>query len=141
MLESLLELIVPIPLDSLFDPTPRESFILGLWATALGLELGLLAAWIAGYVALLVWVARDAMARGMDGSILWMLMVLISGPVGLMVYVVSRPEGHLARCATCGSRRLAARLRCPHCDARRPAPEHRPADYPGTVDMGELVVA
>lgn len=141
MLESLLELIIPIPLDALFDPTPMQRLILGLWAAALGLGVGLMAAWVAGYVALLVWVARDAMARGMDGSILWMLMVLSSGPIGLLVYVTARPEGPLVRCATCRNKRLAARLACPHCDAPRRDEKSQAADEPVWVDIAEPVAA
>ena len=108
MLEKFLVNVIPIPLDSLFDPTPQQSLVMSLWASALGLGLGLMTAWAVGYLALLVWVARDATARGMDGPVLWMLLVLFTGVFGLLVYVLSRPQGRLVRCDTCRGERFAA---------------------------------
>ena len=66
-------------------------------------------------IALLVWVARDAKARGLDNSVLWMILVMITGPIGFVIYLFSRPKGELVACASCGNRRLAASARCPHC--------------------------
>jgi uncharacterized membrane protein YhaH (DUF805 family) len=66
-------------------------------------------------VALLVWVARDAKARGMDGAAVWMLLVLVTGIFGLLIYVFSRPTGCLVNCISCQNRRLAAARTCPHC--------------------------
>jgi hypothetical protein len=66
-------------------------------------------------VALLVWVARDAKARGMDGAAIWMLLVFFTGIFGLFVYLLSRPKGYLVNCNSCGNRRLAAARVCPHC--------------------------
>ena len=108
MLEKILAYVIPIPLDSLFDPTPQQSLVMSLWASALGLGLGLMMAWAVGYLALLVWVARDATARGMDGSVLWMLLVLFTGAAGLLIYVLARPQGRLVRCAACRGERLTA---------------------------------
>jgi hypothetical protein len=36
-----------------------------------------------------VWVYRDAEARGMDGAV-WLLILLVSGPLGLILYFVLR---------------------------------------------------
>lgn len=66
-------------------------------------------------IALLVWVARDAKARGMDSAVLWMLLVFFTSIVGLIIYLLSRPQGSVVRCANCGNKRLAAGVRCPHC--------------------------
>src|SRR5262245_23734596 len=41
-------------------------------------------------IALLVWVARDAKARGMDSAVLWMVLVLFTSWVGLIIYIFSR---------------------------------------------------
>jgi len=66
-------------------------------------------------IALLVWVARDAKARGMDGSVMWMILVLLLSVVGLIIYVLSRPKGDLVECPNCKNRRLQASTKCPHC--------------------------
>lgn len=66
-------------------------------------------------IALLIWVARDAKSRGMDSAVMWMLLVLFTGVIGLIIYVFSRPQGQLKRCDHCGNTRLLASARCPHC--------------------------
>ncbi len=65
--------------------------------------------------ALLIWVARDAKSRGMDSSILWMFLVMFTGPIGLLIYIFSRPQGELAICSNCKGKRLKASATCPHC--------------------------
>lgn len=66
-------------------------------------------------IALLVWVARDAKARGMDSAVLWMLLVFFTSFVGLIIYLFSRPQGNVIPCGNCGNKRLQASLKCPHC--------------------------
>ncbi len=66
-------------------------------------------------IALLVWVARDAKARGMDGAILWMLLVFFLSLLGLIIYLFARPQGNLVPCPNCGNKKLQASLKCPHC--------------------------
>jgi hypothetical protein len=66
-------------------------------------------------IALLVWVARDAKARGMDSAVLWMILVMFTSVLGLLIYVLSRPQGNLVRCQSCGNNRLQASAKCPHC--------------------------
>ncbi len=66
-------------------------------------------------IALLVWVARDAKARGMDSPVLWMLVVFCLNVIGLVIYLFSRPQGNLIPCPNCGNQRLQASVRCPHC--------------------------
>lgn len=66
------------------------------------------------HVALLVWVARDAKARGMEGAV-WVAIIFFTGLIGLIVYVLSRPEGNLVPCRACGNKRLQASALCPHC--------------------------
>jgi len=68
-------------------------------------------------IALLVWVARDAKARGMDSSVLWMLLVLFTSVIGLIIYLLSRPQGNLIPCPNCANKRLQASVKCPHCGA------------------------
>jgi uncharacterized membrane protein YhaH (DUF805 family) len=66
-------------------------------------------------IALLVWVARDAKARGMDSAVLWMILVMFTSVIGLVIYIFSRPQGNLIRCSNCGNNRLQASVKCPHC--------------------------
>ena len=64
---------------------------------------------------MLVWVARDAKARGMDNAILWVLLVFFTSIIGLIIYILSRPQGNLVPCPNCGNQKLQALVRCPHC--------------------------
>lgn len=66
-------------------------------------------------IALLVWVARDAKARGMDNSVLWMALVLFTSVLGLIIYIFSRPQGELIQCPHCGNKRLRTSAKCPTC--------------------------
>jgi hypothetical protein len=66
-------------------------------------------------IALLVWVARDAKARGMDSAILWMLLVMFVPLIGLLIYLFARPQGNMIQCPNCNNKRLAASVKCPHC--------------------------
>jgi len=66
-------------------------------------------------IAMLVWVARDAKARGMDSAVLWMLLVFFTGFFGLLIYLFARPQGNVVKCAHCGNSRLQASAKCPHC--------------------------
>jgi DNA-directed RNA polymerase subunit RPC12/RpoP len=70
---------------------------------------------IAINIAILVWVARDAKARGMDSAILWMLLVFFTGLLGLLIYILARPQGALVQCPHCNNKRLRASAKCPHC--------------------------
>ena len=82
-----------------------------------GFVLFFLIALTALHVALLVWVARDAKARGMDDGILWMLLVFFLGLIGLVIFLLARPQGYTVPCPNCGNKRLQASVRCPHCGA------------------------
>ena len=70
---------------------------------------------IALNIALLVFVARDAKSRGMDSSILWMLLVMFTSFIGLVLYLFSRPQGELIQCEHCRNKRLKVSAKCPHC--------------------------
>jgi Phospholipase_D-nuclease N-terminal len=66
-------------------------------------------------IALLVWVARDAKSRGMDNSVLWMVLVMFLSLLGLIIYILSRPKGNLIPCQSCNNKRLEASALCPYC--------------------------
>lgn len=66
-------------------------------------------------IALLVWVARDAKARGMDNAVLWMALVMFTSVVGLAIYIFARPQGETEKCPNCGNNRLKGLAKCPYC--------------------------
>jgi hypothetical protein len=70
---------------------------------------------IALHIAILVWVARDAKARGMDSAVLWMILVMFTGLIGLIIYLFARPQGNVIPCSHCGNKRLQVSAKCPYC--------------------------
>lgn len=66
-------------------------------------------------VALLVWVVRDAKARGMDAAVIWMIFVFLVPVIGLIVYVFARPQGAVLKCPHCHNSRLQTLAVCPYC--------------------------
>jgi heme/copper-type cytochrome/quinol oxidase subunit 2 len=47
--------------------------------------------WFVIAILLCIWVYRDAESRGMNG-VLWLIIVLIAGIIGLIIYLVIRKE-------------------------------------------------
>ncbi len=68
-------------------------------------------------IALLVWVNKDAKARGMETPVIWMLLVLFTSVIGLIIYLLSRPKGNPTSCPRCGHKKLPMLVKCPHCGA------------------------
>jgi di/tricarboxylate transporter len=79
----------------------------------LGISVAAFVAWI--FVA--IWASKDAKSRGMDNSGMWVVLILFTGMIGLIIYLVSRPQGDLKTCRECGNKRLREAGRCPHCRA------------------------
>lgn len=73
---------------------------------------------VAGTIALVVfiirWIGRVATARGMPnaGSIKWLGLL---GLLGLLIYVLTRPQGNVMPCSHCGKSRMQGLPICPHC--------------------------
>lgn len=93
----------------------EEAAACGSCGAGCGILLLVPVALLALNIALLIWVARDAKSRGMDSAVSWMALVMFTGPIGLIIYIMSRPQGNLTLCEECGNRRLQASKRCPHC--------------------------
>lgn len=72
---------------------------------------------IAVNIAMIVWVAKDSKARGMDNSIVWMLLVFFTSFLGFIIYILSRPKGDKVVCSNCANARLVSLTKCPHCGA------------------------
>ena len=66
-------------------------------------------------IALLVWVAKDAKNRAMDSPVIWMILVLLTGLIGLIIYILTRPKGNLVVCPHCNNKRMQVSAKCPHC--------------------------
>ena len=66
-------------------------------------------------IALLAWVARDAKNRNMDSPILWLILVLTTGLIGMLIYIASRTKGNLVVCENCKGKKLGYAKVCPHC--------------------------
>jgi ABC-type tungstate transport system substrate-binding protein len=65
-------------------------------------------------VAIFLWVKNDATARGMENPILWPVIVLFTGLIGLVIYLIIRPKGELVVCS-CGKKRMQGLPKCPSC--------------------------
>jgi hypothetical protein len=65
-------------------------------------------------VALVVYVARDARARGTSPL---MALVVFLGPVGFLLYLAIRPQGRLTACVSCDAKRLPSNHGCWRCGA------------------------
>lgn len=63
----------------------------------------------------MMYVARDARARGMSYPVLWMLLVLATGPFGVVIYLLARRDGDLELCPHCVNDRMETLDHCPAC--------------------------
>jgi hypothetical protein len=87
----------------------------GACGLACGAYLFICVAILALNIAILVWVAKDAKSRGMGSAIGWVFLTLITGVLGLVIYLFSRPSGDLVHCEHCNNRKLMVARLCPHC--------------------------
>jgi len=69
------------------------------------------------WIFIAIWVYKDATSRAVDNSGLWLVLVLFTHMIGLIIYIVTRPQGELKTCRECGKKRLRESERCPHCRA------------------------
>ena len=51
--------------------------------------------WFAIIIAMAVYVYRDATRRRMDNAILLTILTVVTGPLGLIIYLLMRPKGDL----------------------------------------------
>jgi hypothetical protein len=70
---------------------------------------------LAVWIALAMWVYKDAKSRGMDNAILLTIVTVITGVLGLIIYLLMRPKGNLVACPSCQKKRLEGSAKCPHC--------------------------
>jgi uncharacterized oligopeptide transporter (OPT) family protein len=60
------------------------------------------------------YIKKDAIARGMPNanSVCWLALL---GLLGLLIYVLTRPQGNILPCPHCGKGRMQGLPRCPNC--------------------------
>jgi len=51
----------------------------------------------------------------MDNAVVWMILVMLTGIIGLIIYAFTRPQGNLVPCPQCSNKRLQVSAKCPHC--------------------------
>jgi hypothetical protein len=49
--------------------------------------------WLAIIIGMAVFVYKDATKRGMDNAVLLTILTVVTGPLGLIIYLVMRPKG------------------------------------------------
>lgn len=113
LLLSLLLLCLALPLIAQYEDSGAVETAAGLAAMG-GCAIFVLIA-LAINIFILIWVYGDAKARGMDNAVLWLVIVLIFGLVGLVIYLVVRPKGVTAVCNSCGKKRMDGLTICPNC--------------------------
>ena len=59
-------------------------------------------------------IKRDALARGMPNANA-MPWLALAGLMGLLIYVLIRPQGNVMPCPACGLQRMQGLQTCPHC--------------------------
>jgi hypothetical protein len=89
----------------------RDSNAEGLLAVSSGVS-GLAGTFL--WFLLPTWVYVDARERGVRRALLWSFLVLISVFVGLVVYLIARPEQTTLNCPSC-EREVNGGAYCPHC--------------------------
>ena len=66
------------------------------------------------YLFALIYVFKEAKNRGME-SALWGIIILITGPIGFIIFECVKTKGKLINCHKCNNKRLETACKCPHC--------------------------
>jgi uncharacterized membrane protein len=80
--------VSPTPEDT---ASPSAAAAAGLAACGVGMLLFPLII-LAINIALMIWVGKDAKARGMENHVLWMVLTFFLGILGWIIYLLVRPK-------------------------------------------------
>jgi putative membrane protein insertion efficiency factor len=75
----------------------------------------------------MIFVWKDAKARGDSNAVIWLILTFFLTWIGAIVYFVARPKGDLTPCPQCKQKRLPTLPKCPHCGADMAAGAPPPA--------------
>ncbi len=84
-----------------------------VFAVAIAVLMGVIIA--TAWVVAAVYVFRDASERNMVNPAMWGFGVLMTGPLGLIAYLIDRPDVRRIECGFCGRPILATDRNCPFC--------------------------
>ena len=112
VLIALLLVLCTLPLVAQNETTPGEA---AAGIAAMGGCMVFVLIMLAIQIFIMIWVYKDAKARGMDNAVLWLVIVLITGLIGLVIYLFVRPKGETMPCPSCGKKRMTGLPRCPNC--------------------------
>jgi hypothetical protein len=81
--------------DAAASPTSAGDAAGGAAAGLAALGCGVLPCiiWVAIIIGMAVFVYKDAKKRGMDNAVLLTILTVVTGPLGLIIYLVMRPKG------------------------------------------------
>jgi Na+/H+-dicarboxylate symporter len=105
--------------DYNYDTTGAEIAFLGLAGALCIIPIVIFVLWII----LAIWVYKDAKKRDSSGA-LWLLIVLITGIIGLIIWLVVRPpiggdkKEPNRRCPNCGRAIPEDAKTCPYCSKK-----------------------
>ena len=86
----------PTPEDT---ASPSAAAVAGLAACGMGMLLIPIIC-LAINIALMIWVGKDAKARGMENHVLWMVLTFFTGLIGLIIYLLVRPKTNIPPAAS-----------------------------------------
>jgi hypothetical protein len=79
--------------DPTATPIDTATAAAGLAICGMGLLIPLIA--LAINIALMIWVGKDAKAKGMENRVLWMVLTFFTGLIGLIIYLIVRPKTNI----------------------------------------------
>jgi len=84
-------LCFPVTANAQDNFPPDDAAAAGLGCACIVVILVINLALLVLWIVICVYVYRDAKARGMENAVLWLILVIITGFIGLIIYLIVRP--------------------------------------------------